>query len=161
MKVAIYGTFSKGSSKANAINTIKTALGFQNAGCQVTIFCFGRRSWERGMQNDYGITDSTSIQWVLVSPIFRLFFPSYWLWIIAHRSLKSLNPDIVYARDYVIPLFSSNQGYASIVETHAFVNSTNRSFLRLMKEFSTKPQLRTLVTISPQLANYYEGLGVP
>ncbi len=163
MRITVISRFRAGSLFAHAINTVKMAQGFAERGHAVTVIC---RRGEAGVVDEqelagvYGLR--RSLHWVQVGPKWGGGRPGVdWRFLraVAPRVWRS-RPELVYARDFVAPTWTSGRGYRTVVESHAHPGSENARMLQMVRA-TGREALRGWVTISPRLAEHYEGLGVP
>lgn len=158
MRILVAGAFEAGSQFAHAINTVKMAQGFARLACEVTVVC---RRGERGELSPETLADvyglRTQIQWRQLP---RGAGDKRKFAALALLAAHAIKPDLIYARNYVVPLWSSRWGLRTVAETHAHTDNRSRHFLRMLRQTSRRRFLR-LVTISDHLADYYQLLGVP
>ena len=132
-------------------------------GHEVTILCCqskeGKVSPEK-MADVYGLTEP--LRWVQLplrfwnSPV-----DQHWLFtLLALPAALRINPDLVLARNYIFPYLSSQIGFQTVAETHAYVGFDSPRFLTMLKGTRNK-RFKLLITISRTLSSYYESLGVP
>jgi glycosyltransferase involved in cell wall biosynthesis len=151
------------SQRAFAINSIKMAEGFAAMGHDVTIVCRQSKNGKvspENMADVYGLTKP--LRWVQL-PLHFLHYPvdQHWLFTLgALPTALRINPDLVFARNYIFPYLSSKIGFQTVAETHAHVGFDSSRFLTLLRG-TTNKKFKLLITISRKLSSYYESLGVP
>jgi glycosyltransferase involved in cell wall biosynthesis len=163
MRILVASGFEASSLKAHAINTVKMAQGFARLGHQVTIVC--RRSPEgkvaiAKLAKIYGITEP--LRWIqLPNRIFGYQIDKHWRFgLFALPVALGMRPDLIYARSYVFPWWSSKFGLPTVAECHAHVGCNKEHFLKLV-EATHHRTFYLWVTISHRLVDYYQSLGVP
>ena len=160
MRVLIASALEASSLAAHAINTVKMAQGFAQAGHEVTIVCCrplkGKMSPAK-LNEIYG----------LVAPLDWIQLPSRWLigshWVFglwAWQASRRIKPDLVYARNYIFPWLTSALGVPTVAESHAHVGHKALPFSMLVKA-THHPTFKIWVTISKRLVDYYQTCGVP
>lgn len=158
MNLLVVGAFEANAHVAHAINTVKMAQGFARLGHEVTILC---RRPQRGavdpaaLAKAYGLTEPLS--WIQLPYLVGQH------WVFALASLPVLlrkKPDLVFARNYTVPLLSSRLGIATVAESHAHPDNRTAPFMHLVST-TPYPSFRLWVTISRRLADHYVSLGVP
>ena len=163
MRILVASGFEASSLKAHAINTVKMAQGFARLGNNVTIVCRqapeGKVSLEK-LSKIYGLTEP--LHWIqLPSKIFRYQIDKHWRFgMFALPIALGIRPDLIYARSYVFPWYSSKFGLVTVAECHADIDRHSKEFFHLV-EASQHPAFHLWVTISHRLANYYQSQGVP
>jgi len=156
MRIVVLSGLCAGSSYAYAINTVKMAAGFHEAGHHVTLIC--RQAEEplsHSVEQIYGVP---AFEWIAVPTLCR---PGLLFGQVAGRIARRLNPDLVFVRDYSSASFCARWGIPTIMETHGHVG--DRPFwLRQAARATRLPAFRAVITISPVLKEFYaEGLGMP
>jgi len=162
VKILVAGAFEASSQWAHAINTVKMAQGFARLGHAVTLVC--RRPTagavpEDSLNANYGLKEP--MRWVqLPRRVLGHSLGENWSFAAqALRSLASLRPDLVYARNYTLPWLSSRLGIVTAAESHAHPGNKSKPFRRLVRA-SGHSAFRLWVTISRHLADHYATLGV-
>lgn len=160
MQILVVSALMASSQMAHAINTVKMAQGFARLGHEVTLICrkplHGNLSPER-LNEIYGLTES--LRWIPLSGG-ELTHPDWVFPVLAWRLARCIQPDMVYARNYVFPWISSKLGMTTAAESHAHPGNRKLAFL-LMVRGSKHQAFRLWVTIAPSLADHYRSLGVP
>ena len=162
--VVVFTAAEPGSHWAHAINSIKLADGFAKSGCTVHLVTrpgIDGFNTIDDLNRAYG-TDR-SIQW---HPIpFRTFgIPFHKLQRQFARKatnfIKKLSPDLVYGRDYFVPIMCAEAGICAVAESHAAIGFTSSAF-KYMTDGTKKRHFKVLTTIGENLADYYYQCGVP
>jgi len=163
MRILVAGAFEASSQWAHAINTVKMAHGFAQLGHEVVIIC--HQSLEGKMSPDkltriYGLTKP--LRWIqLPKKVLQHSIDQHWQFsLLALPVALIMQPDLVFARNYVFPWLSSKFGIATVAESHAHPGNNTAPFLRLV-DATRHRAFRFWVTISQRLADYYHSLGVP
>lgn len=148
---------------ANAINTVSMAQGFAECGHDVTIVCFRPDSgvWsQKKLAEHFG--HKILMQWVQVPKVFtnRKLDGHWHLGLLALPALLRLRPHLVFSRSYIFPWISSQLGFPTIVESHAYPDNETPPFLRLIKGTAKKAFLGW-ITGAEILASVYRERGVP
>jgi glycosyltransferase involved in cell wall biosynthesis len=163
MRITVVSNFIASSQRASVINTVKMAEGFARLGHETTLICSspkdGKASLEK-LKQVYGLRDS--IQWNQIpSQILGHPLEQHWEfgWFSLPTVLKS-RPNMIFARNYILPALSSKLGIPTVVESHAHTDNRSKPFLALVNSTRHKG-FRLWVTISHDLADYYVSLGVP
>lgn len=163
MHIVVVGGFEALSQWAYAINTVKMAQGFARLGHHVTLIC---KKSEKGavpsavLSKCYGLSES--IRWIQVpATLFHHRLGVHWDYaILTFPVILWLRPDLVFARNYIVPWLSSRFGFVTVAESHAYPDNVTAPFQRLVD--ATRYRAFCLwVTISQYLANHYHSLGVP
>ena len=160
MRILVASALTASSQMANAINTVKMAQGFARLGHEVTIVC--RRPLRGKVSSDeldksYGLTET--LHWVQLPS--RMLVDQHWIFtLLVWRVARKIQPDLVFARNYVFPWLSSRLGITTIAESHAHPDNKKIPFL-LMVRGTQHQAFRLWVTISQRLADHYHSLGVP
>lgn len=164
MDVVVAAAFPAGSLKAHAINTIKMALGFARLGHRVTMILF---------EGDEKLNDAK------LAERYALKNPPSWIclkrrsWFgwgrkadmhmdfarAAGKVIRRIEPDFVFTRNFALPLVTSQMGIPTVMESHAHVGDDSPGF-QLGLEAAKQNDMKSWVTISPVLAEYYEARGV-
>ncbi len=158
----VAGGFEAGSSLAHAINTIKMAEGFARLGHRVVIGCITPRDGARTaaeLEEIYGIAEE--VDWLQIPATFR-GRPVGHRWAFALPTLFGglrRGARMVFARNYLLPRLSAGLGLPTLVESHAHPDNSNPDFLALLADTRRRSALRSLVTISPVLAESYTAKG--
>ncbi|MCS6836475.1 MAG: glycosyltransferase [Anaerolineae bacterium] len=161
MRVVVLSEIVAGSMFAHAVNTVNMAQGFAQAGHDVTFIT--QRGLPRldDLRARYGL--SQSFRWWQVRGLARVapFLPESWRYtaqVLARLPL--IRPQVVFTRAYLAPLWTARLGYPTIAETHAAVGYESPAFSAFLRA-TRLPAFRALVTIAPDLADYYVARGVP
>ena len=160
MRILVASAITASSQMANAINTVKMAHGFARLGHKVTVVCRrplkGKVSLDE-LARSYGLTEV--LQWVQLPN--RILVDQHWLFtVLAWRVARQIQPDLVFARNYVFPWLSSKLGIITVAESHAHPGNKKLPFL-LMVRGTRHRAFRLWVTISQRLADHYQSIGVP
>lgn len=161
LRILVASAMMASSQMANAINTVKMAQGFARLGHQVTIVCRrplkGKVSLDR-LTESYGLTET--LRWVQLPG--KMLVDQHWMFALwAWRVARQVQPDLIFARNYVFPWLSSKLGMTTVAESHAHPDNKTIPFL-LMVKGTRRPAFRLWVTISQRLADHYHrALGVP
>ena len=161
LRILVASALVASSQMANAMNTIKMAQGFARLGHQATVVCRrplkGKVSPDR-LTESYGLTEA--LRWVQLPG--KILVDQHWIFaLLAWRVAQQIQPDLVFARNYVFPWLSSRLGVTTVVESHAHPDNKTIPFL-LMAKGTQRPAFRLWVTISQRLADHYHhALGVP
>lgn len=165
MRILAASGFEAGSQFASVINPVKNAQGFASLGHDVTFIC---RQSQKGSLSPQELAE-----------IYGLKYPMRWIqlplrllgryrvdehWGFARASLPYmllLRPDVIYARSYIFPYLSSKLGIPTIAESHADKQVSTPEFFKLIEATQKHRALRLWVTMSAELANHYQSLGVP
>lgn len=161
MRVIVASDFEPGSSRAHAINVIKTAGGFRGLGHAVTVLC---RSPQAGGDPDaygksYGEHDLSWITAPLVPDRDRYHDPegvarAFGDWVAQQAAI--IGPDMVYARHFEAALACAAIGLPTALETHAYVGDTKPILDRCFTATTDRDRpIYALVTISHRLAQHY------
>jgi glycosyltransferase involved in cell wall biosynthesis len=161
--IVVAGAFEAGSAYAHAINTVKTAEGFAAHGHEVRVLCFRPEDGEIGpaeLAERYGLR--RPMEWTQVPRrVFGRKLSVHWGYATAAGvRLMRRPPDLLYARNYVLPWLGGRLGIPTVVESHAHVGNRTRELLLCVRG-TRMASLKGLVTISPRLAEYYVELGAP
>lgn len=163
MRIVVAGAFEAGAAWAHAINTVKMAEGFAAHGHDVEVLCFRPAAGEirsDELAERYGLR--RPLAWTqLPRQLFGRKLSVHW----GYGSLGGVRllrrrPDMLYARNYVLPWLGGRLGIPTVVESHAHIGNRTRE-LRLCLRGTRLASLKGLVTISPHLAEYYVDLGAP
>jgi len=137
------------------------AEGFAQNGHRVKIVCY-RNSQQKYSQDDlnqfYGVS---SVEWQMIPQIptrYNTPRQHHGFAIVALPFLLLDRPDLVYARNYVLPSWTSRVGIATACESHAHTDNISKPFLNMLKA-THHPMFRSLITISPVLKDYYVSMG--
>ena len=158
MRILVAGGFEADSLFAHAINTVKMAQGFARLRHDVTLVC--RRPKSGPVDPDelaarFGL--SVPLTWRQL-PHFVGEGRKFAACAMIHA--KRFRPDLVYARNYVLPAWSSRLGLETVGESHAHPDNHARKFCRFIRA-TTHRRFKRLVTISHHLADHYRARGVP
>jgi glycosyltransferase involved in cell wall biosynthesis len=170
MKIAVVSPMLAGSKKANAINTAKMAQGFARLGHEVTLICRAAEDQavdENTLINLYGLTTFFSWlqipdhwSWLPASRLTNLFLNNWAFGWDASRVIKTLRPDFVFSRHYIVPWFAAHQQIPTAAESHAHPGMKRPAF-HFFIQSSNLAQFRLLVTISNRLKANFIDQGVP
>lgn len=158
MRILVAAAHPMDRSQAHAINTVKMAQGFGRLGHEVLFVCLHAENLDFAVADAerlYGMDVSDNVR---LKPV-RAVSPD---WSFAWRAVPVLwgfRPDVVYARNYVLPWMASRLGYATVAESHAEAGYDAPPFRRLCAA-SRHRAFRLWVTISPALVDYYVTRGV-
>ena len=163
MRVLVVGAFEASSQFAHAINTVKMAQAFARLGHQVTLICCQSAEGKRPptqLAALYGLTEQ--IRWVqLTQKLLGCHVGQHWRFaLLALPVTLTIQPDLVFARNYIFPWLSSKLRIPTVAESHAHPSNKSPVFLRLVKATQHRA-FRLWVTISQRLADHYRSLGVP
>lgn len=161
--IVVASAMEAGSLFANAINTVKTAEGFCQLGYHVTIMCWHPNTGKISnstLNELYGL--KSPIKWIQMAPtILGKKLNAHWHFALqAIYPLLRLKPDLIYARNYMLPYLTSKIGIPTIAECHAHEGNKDPNFLKFIQGTRSNRFLR-LNTISGILANYYISIGAP
>jgi glycosyltransferase involved in cell wall biosynthesis len=163
MRILVAGSFEAASMWAHAVNTVKMAQGFARLGHDVTILCQGPSAGPIApaeLARLYGLTEA--LRWVQIpSTVLRHRVGEHWGFaLLALPSILSSRPNMIFARNYILPWVTSRCGIPTIAESHAHPDNRTAPLLRLVSATRHK-DFKTWVTISHHLAEHYRSLGVP
>lgn len=156
MRILVAGAFEASSQWAHAINTVKMAQGFAQLGHEVTLVC---RRPRRGkvpceeLAELYGL--ARKVNWVQLPGEVGREWKFAWACMLV--SLKVM-PDVIYARNFVLPWLASRLGVPTVAESHAPPGNRSRSFRRLVAA-THHNSFKLWVTISRHLADHYRSQG--
>jgi glycosyltransferase involved in cell wall biosynthesis len=161
MRVIVASDFEPGSSRAHAINVIKTAGGFRRLGHEVTVLC---RSPRPGVDPNshgtpYGEHDLFWITAPYVPDRDRFRDPegvarAFGDWVA--EQAEAIRPDMVYARHFEVALACAAIGLPTALETHAYVGDSKPILDRCFTATADRDRpIHALVTISHRLAQHY------
>lgn len=164
MKIVVVTALNAGSLQAHALNTVNTAHAFAKLGHDVTIVCY-QHNTQKLTTPDLNLIYNIKVdmQWVRIpyKKIWRFDTGPHWVFaIMTFPIILGLKPDLIFARNYVVPWLTANWGIPTMAESHAHVGHNTMSFRRFINGTKSKHFLK-LVTISPILAEYYRKLGAP
>lgn len=158
MKVLVASALKAGETRAAAINTVKMAEGFARAGHEVLLVtrqASGNGLLKSELSEVYGI--EASFEWEQLPE--KLGSKVAFGLAVLKRARK-FSPDLVFARNNVVPTITSLFGFPSVIETHAHVGQRSLSFRLAVLASRLKP-FRVWITIGEPLARYYQEMGVP
>ena len=130
MKIVVSGAFECNAIFAHAINTVKMAQGFARCGHEVTLIC---RQPENGPVTEdefcqqYGITEQIQVIQLADLPEHNWKFSRCALPVILEYQ-----PDLVYARNLILPHLTSLNGIATITESHAHPGNNGDDFMTMV-----------------------------
>ncbi|OGV49408.1 MAG: hypothetical protein A2X49_00595 [Lentisphaerae bacterium GWF2_52_8] len=163
MRILVAGGIDPTVQFAHVINTVKMAEGFAKLGHEVYLACLapadGTAS-SRDIEASFGICKP--IKWIFLERSEgACMAEEHWRFALETLPhLFELKPDLVFARDYVLPGLASKAGIPSMVECHAHIGNQGRPFLTLVETTRHKHFLKW-ITIADCLKDYYHSLGVP
>lgn len=157
LRILVVGGFQAGSQYAHAINTVKMAQGFARLGHKVGIVCRNSddAAEKSSLSSLYGLDHG--LDWFFV-PAWsgeKRYFAAFTM-----LKVRRFAPDLVYARNYLLPVFTSRFGIPTVVETHAHPSNKSKTFGRMVNSTRRK-RFQRVVTISHYLADHYASIGVP
>jgi len=163
MRILVASAIDPSQNWAYAINTFAMAHGFAQCGHEVTIICWrpDKGAWsDERLARHYGHQES--IRWVqLPQNVAGRALDGHWHFaLMALPSLMFIRPDVVFSRSYIFPWLSSQLGFPTVVESHAYPDDPTPPFLRLVRGTSRKA-FRLWVTGADNLAASYQQRGVP
>jgi glycosyltransferase involved in cell wall biosynthesis len=163
MRILVVSGWEAASLRAHAINTVKMAQGFARLGHQVTLVCKrspGGRVPPTELAALYGLTEP--LRWIqLPGRVLRHRVGLHWSFAcLALPVILRVRPDLIFARNYIVPWMSSRLGFTTVAESHAHPDNNTAPFLRLVSATRHRA-FRLWVTISQYLADHYCSLGVP
>jgi glycosyltransferase involved in cell wall biosynthesis len=163
MRIVVASAFEASSQWAHAINTVKMAQGFSRLGHDVTLLCrqspTGKTPSEKLAQM-YGLREQ--LRWIqLPRKLLRCHVDEHWRFaLLSFPIVILMQPDLIFARNYILPWLTSKCGITTVVESHAYPGNNTAPFSRLVG--ATHHQaFRLWITISDYLAAYYCSIGVP
>ena len=155
-QICVISELQPGSSRAHAINVIKTAGGFQRAGHDVTVLC--RAPDDAAHFQDPGRTYAEpALNWQF-APAAVAPGEAFGEWATAQAA--SVGCDLVVARHFEAAIECAKAGLPTVLETHAYVGD-ERPLLKqtfAQTQCSSNP-LTAISTISHRLRDYYTSLG--
>lgn len=149
MRIAVVGQIRPGSSRAHAINTIKTAGGFARLGHEVACYTMACELPDPG-----AIYHEPSLTWV-EAPEPEGDNPDECFGRWAANRILSDGCEFVYARNFWAPLLTAEAGLPTVVETHAYIGSVNPLLDRTLCATRTLDALRAVITIAPPLRDHF------
>jgi len=158
LKIIVVRAGQVGNMMANMINTVRMAEGFAQLGHDTTILGYKNRQIDysnEDLAHLYGI--DSSIKWKLLSEIPTRAKRARRHWGFATVALPYVllqKPDLIFARNRVLPSITSYLGIPSVVESHTHVDANPPQFKRMLKSTHHKG-FKLLITISPVLRDYY------
>ena len=159
MNIIVASAFQSDSSRAHAINVSKMAQGFARLGHRVTLIC--RQSSKattlppEAIKQSYGIKEPIGIIQLPVSS------GEHWLFSLrAIPAIIKIRPDLLYARNYILPWLTSKIGIPTVAETHAHPDNRTSEFKKLIRATTSK-KFKKLITISQYLGQHYSSIGAP
>jgi len=161
MRVAVLSEIVAGSMFAHAVNIVNMAQGFAQAGHDVTFITQRGPHSPDELRARYAL--SADFRWWQVRGLARLLptLPESWRYTAQALALLPLiRPQAVFTRAYLAPVWTARLGYPTIAETHAAVGYESPAFDAFLRA-ARLPAFRALVTIAPDLAEYYAARGVP
>ncbi|HMM19585.1 MAG TPA: glycosyltransferase [Selenomonadales bacterium] len=159
MRICVVSAFEADSCLAHAINTIKMAEGFAKAGHAVTVICRETADGKHDAQeliSQYGLRQIINLNWIQLP---HKCGDWKFSWLALYRIFK-LRPDVIFARNYIVPFLTSVLGMPTIVESHAHP-ANNTALFKLMVYGCRFSCMKALVTISRVLADNFIVKGVP
>jgi len=143
MEVAVISQIRPGSSRAHAINVIKTAGGFERLGHSVTVYCNAPEpAHEHAPGDAYA---EPRLRWCFAPESVADDAESFGRWA-AHGAA---NADLVYARNFWGPILTAEAGTPTVMESHAHAGTENELLDRCLR--STRGPMRAVVTIGQVL----------
>ena len=157
MKIVFASGFKADSNYAYAINSVKSAIGYLEAGHDIHLITREPSNKRIDINALMNLYDSKLPEWHFTPRLYRrhLLFG-----LRACLDAARLKTDVIIARDYATAIFSSTLGMPTIMETHAHVGTQDKWFLRSIAS-SKRPAFRLIVTISDTLKQYYSEIGAP
>ena len=164
MKIIVASNVPLDCEKAHAINVMKIAGGFLQLGNDVTIVCrspIDKSFKKKDFIKKFNLEKSIKIK---VFPMIRTLFFLDDQYVFAFQSLFHiffLKADLIYARQFVLPLLTSLIKINTVVESHTFIE--RKLFVHKLLVFASKKlkHFRTLITISDILKQNFISKGVP
>lgn len=153
-RILVVSGFRAGSCKANAINTVKMAEGFANNGARVTLVTrAGTVRNQAEFVDAYGV--QSRLRW---QPVHSYLGHGLGLALRVWPIIRRFRPDVLFARNFAVPVLAAGLEVPTVFETHAHVGARGFWLQRAVR--STRlPQCYGLITISPILRDYYVSLG--
>lgn len=149
MRIAAVSQIHPGSSRAHAINAIKTAGGFARLGHEVTFFSLAHEAVDPA-----ALYHEHDLHWVtapaLDSPRSDEHFGRW-----AAETIRRGDYDFVYARNFWAPLLLAESGIPVAIETHAHVGVANPLLDRSLTATREHDALRAIITIAPVLRDHF------
>ena len=163
MRILVASGLDPSQNWAHAINTLSMAQGFAECGHDVTIVCFRPDSgvWsQEKLAKHYG--HKILMRWIQLPKVFagRKMDGDWYLGLLALPALLRVRPHLVFSRSYIFPWISSQLGFPTVVESHAYPDNETPPFLRLIKG-TTKKAFLGWITGAEILASVYRERGVP
>ncbi|MCL4222068.1 MAG: glycosyltransferase [Phycisphaerales bacterium] len=153
MRIAVVSQIRPGSSLAHAINVIKTAGGFARLGHHVTLYTLACEA-----EHPADLYHEPDLRWVAAPALDAANLDEcFGRW--AANAIAADAPDLVYARNFVAPLFLAERGIPVVVETHAHVGAINSLLDRTLHATHSSDALRAIITIAPILRDHYIARG--
>ncbi|MFG0327882.1 MAG: glycosyltransferase [Phycisphaerales bacterium JB037] len=158
MHIVVVSELEIGSRRAHAINVIKTAGGFARLGHRVTLLC---RSGEGEVSAYLHELGEEGLEVELWDGPAGTAGGSRAMGDWACARALALGADAVYARHFAAAVACSRAGLATTLETHAYVGDANPMLVEAVRATrgGRGRSLRSIVTISDRLADWYAQLG--
>lgn len=161
--VIAIGEFSLDSSKAHAINTIKTAGGFSRLGWRTVLLC--RRESGRDPINPERLLDRFGESHRIAVRVYPgPDYPVSWRevpewsrgfagW--CRRVAVDTAPDLVYARSYAAPVVLAEEGFTTVVESHAHPGAEHPMLQPMIDAAGPDGSIASIITIAPSLRQHF------
>lgn len=154
MRLAVVSQLRPGSSRAHAINVIKTAGGLARLGHDVTLYTLASEPGADAAR----LYHEPDLRWVAApfdgEPVDDERFGRW-----AADAVARQQPDLTYARNFWAPLLLCQRGLPCVLETHAHVDAVNPLLDACLRATQTHDALRGVVTIAPILRDHYIARG--
>lgn len=150
MRLAVVSQIRPGSSRAHAINVIKTAGGFARLAHEVALYTLPPEP----DANPASLYHEPALRWV-AAPFSdeHVDDEQFGRW--AADAIARDHPDLTYARNFWAPLLLSQRGAPCAVETHAPVAVENPLLDACLHATHQHAALRAVITIAPILRDHY------
>ncbi|GAB4386920.1 MAG: hypothetical protein Kow0022_17330 [Phycisphaerales bacterium] len=154
MRIAAVSQIRPGSSRAHAINAIKTAGGFARLGHEVTFFSQPFETPDPACEYH-----EHELRWVTAPPFTSGADPDEQFGRWAAEQIRRGGYEFVYARNFWAPLLLAEWGIPVVIETHAYVGAVNPLLDRSLQATRRHTSLRAIITIAPILREHFIARG--